>query len=159
MLTTLLILAALFIAARLAVPRLSSSVAEGPLERDGVRRLADCPASPNCQGSDSGREAQRVEPFPMRGSAEETITALAALIERQDRAAIVTRAPDYLHATFTTALMGYTDDVEFLADEPSGTVRVRSASRLGKSDLGANAKRLAALRTAWSATAAPAGNS
>ena len=145
-----LVLGLLFVAFRLAVPRISpGSVAGGPLDRDGARRLADCPDSPNCQGSDASREAQRVEPFPMRGSTDETMDALAALIEARDGAAIASREPDYLHATFTSSLMGYVDDVEFLVDEASASVRVRSASRLGRSDLGANAKRLAALREAW----------
>ena len=137
-----LVLGALFVAARLAVPRVSSSVAQGPIDRDGERRLADCPDSPNCQGSDSSREGQRVAPFPTRGTPAETIAALAALIERHDGAAVIAREPGYLHATFTSSLMGYVDDVEFLVDERSDTVRVRSASRIGRSDLGANAKRV-----------------
>ena len=149
LLTTLLVLAALFLAARVAIPRLSSSVAAGPVERDGQRRLADCPDSPNCQGSDSSRESQRVAPFPMRGSTTETMAALAALLEARPEASVVSRDADYLHATFTSSLMGYTDDVEFLVDESAGEVRVRSASRLGRSDLGANAKRLASLRETW----------
>ena len=49
---------------------------------------------------------------------------------------------------FTTALMGYVDDVEFLYDPAAGVTHVRSASRLGYSDLGANRKRIEALRGA-----------
>ena len=149
-LIVLAVLALLFVAARLAIPRLSSSVARGPVD-DGAagRRLADCPDSPNCQGSDASREGQRVPPLPMRGTPEETMTALAGLIDARPEATIVERGQHYLHATFTSRLMGYVDDVEFLVDEASGSVRVRSASRLGRSDLGANARRLAALREAW----------
>lgn len=149
LLVVLLVLAALFALARLAIPRLSTDVTQGPLQRDGQRRLADCPDSPNCQGSDASREAQRVEPFPMHGTAEETMARLVALVESRPEASVVTRDADYLHATFRSALMGYVDDVEFLVDEVSRSVRVRSASRLGKSDFGANAKRLEALREAW----------
>ena len=147
----LIVLGVAFVALRLAVPRLSSSVASGPLQRGGTRALADCPDSPNCQGSDASRETQRVAPFPMRGTTAETVEALVALIESRDGAAVVTREADYVHATFTTSLMGYTDDVEFLVDETTDTVRLRSASRLGKSDLGANARRVEALREAWTA--------
>ena len=46
--------------------------------------------------------------------------------------------------------MGYTDDVEFLA-MPDGTVGLRSASRLGRSDLGANARRVERIRAALEA--------
>ncbi len=37
-------------------------------------------------------------------------------------------------------------DLELLLDESSGVLHVRSASRIGKSDLGANRKRIEALR-------------
>lgn len=151
---TLLVLLALALGARFALPRLVSSVAGGPIEPaasdgDDARRLADCPGSPNCQGSDSSREEQRVAPFSTKGSTAETMAALETLIGSQERAELVRRDADYLHAVFTTPLMGFADDVEFLVDEASDTVRVRSASRLGHSDLGANAKRLARLREAW----------
>ena len=41
--------------------------------------------------------------------------------------------------------MGFVDDIEFYA-EPSGLIHVRSAARLGKSDLGVNRKRVEAIR-------------
>ncbi|NJM58446.1 MAG: DUF1499 domain-containing protein, partial [Synechococcales cyanobacterium RU_4_20] len=47
--------------------------------------------------------------------------------------------------------MGYVDDVEFYADDATQTLHVRSASRLGKSDLGLNRKRLDAIRAKFSA--------
>jgi len=51
-----------------------------------------------------------------------------------------------LHATYKTPLVGYTDDLELLLDEDSGVLHIRSASRIGRSDLGANRKRIEALR-------------
>jgi uncharacterized protein (DUF1499 family) len=42
--------------------------------------------------------------------------------------------------------MGFVDDVEFLAEPAAGLVHVRSASRLGHSDLGVNRKRIEDLR-------------
>ena len=146
---TLLVIAALLFAVRALIPRFSASVAQGPVERDGGRRLADCPESPNCQGSDSGEAERRVEPLPLKGSADETMDALVALIGARSDAAVASRDGDYLHATFTSSLVGYIDDVEFLVDESAGIVRIRSASRIGHSDLGANARRVEALREAW----------
>ena len=143
-----LVLGAAFVALRLVVPRLGASVAGGP-SAGGERRLADCPGSPNCRGSDASREDRRVAPLPLHGTVEETMTALVALVEDRDGARVVRRDADYLHATFSSPIMGYVDDVEFLVDEASGTVRLRSASRLGRSDLGANARRVEALRAAW----------
>ena len=61
-------------------------------------------------------------------------------------AMVVSQRPDYLYATFTSRLMKYTDDVEFWFDPAAGVVQVRSASRLGHGDMGANRKRIEALR-------------
>jgi uncharacterized protein (DUF1499 family) len=54
--------------------------------------------------------------------------------------------PTYLRATFRSRLFGYEDDVEFRLDIAAGVVHVRSASRVGHSDFGANRKRVEALR-------------
>lgn len=123
-----------------------SGVAEAPLTKVS---LADCGHSPNCQGSASSREAQRVAPFNLRGTVEESMDSLVELIEAQPGAAVETRDANYLHATFTSKIMQYVDDVEFLIDAEREHIDVRSASRLGKSDLGANARRIESLRTAW----------
>ena len=42
--------------------------------------------------------------------------------------------------------MGFVDDVEFFLDENANVIHVRSASRLGNSDLGTNRKRVEAIR-------------
>ena len=43
--------------------------------------------------------------------------------------------------------MRYVDDVEFLEDPSEGVTHVRSASRLGYSDLGANRSRIENIRS------------
>ncbi|MEP0959532.1 DUF1499 domain-containing protein [Microcoleus sp. FACHB-1515] len=43
--------------------------------------------------------------------------------------------------------MGFVDDVEFYLDEAAGVIYVRSASRLGQSDLGVNRKRVETIRS------------
>jgi len=63
-------------------------------------------------------------------------------IERYDSGA---RAP-YLHATATSRVFGFVDDLELLADPDRGLLQVRSASRLGDSDLGVNLRRVEGLR-------------
>jgi uncharacterized protein (DUF1499 family) len=42
--------------------------------------------------------------------------------------------------------MGFVDDVEFFLDEGANVIHVRSASRLGQSDLGVNRKRVETIR-------------
>ncbi|HEY9596037.1 MAG TPA: DUF1499 domain-containing protein, partial [Cyanophyceae cyanobacterium] len=42
--------------------------------------------------------------------------------------------------------MGFVDDVEFFLDDNANVIQVRSASRLGESDLGVNRKRIETIR-------------
>ena len=53
---------------------------------------------------------------------------------------------DYLYAEFSSKIMGYVDDVEFLIDQEANAIQVRSASRLGESDLGVNRERVETIR-------------
>jgi uncharacterized protein (DUF1499 family) len=69
-----------------------------------------------------------------------------AAVESTAGAVVVKADGDYLYARYTTPLMHYTDDVEFWFDRSAGLVQVRSASRLGHGDMGANRKRIEALR-------------
>jgi len=75
-----------------------------------------------------------------------TIAKIAQAIEGLPGAKIVERRDDYVYAQCTTALMRYVDDVEFWADPVAGVVQVRSASRVGRKDLGVNRARIEAIR-------------
>ncbi len=69
-----------------------------------------------------------------------------------ERTSIVSETDNYLYAEFTSKLMGYVDDVEFYFDPSTpGQIQVRSASRLGQSDLGVNRSRVEAIRAALTA--------
>ena len=56
------------------------------------------------------------------------------------------RTETYLHAEDSSAFFGFVDDLELFADRDNNRIQARSESRLGDSDLGVNAARLAALR-------------
>ena len=88
----------------------------------------------------------RIAPLALVGDGPATLARLQALVQATPGAMVVTQRPDYLYATFTSRLMQYTDDVEFWFDPAAGVVQVRSASRLGHGDMGANRKRIEALR-------------
>ena len=96
------------------------------------------------------RAYARIDPLPLVGTGAEagpaTITRLRQLVESTPGAQVEAARPDYLQASFSTRVMKYTDDVEFWFDPAAGVVQVRSASRLGQSDLGANRARIEALR-------------
>ncbi|MGF1496405.1 MAG: DUF1499 domain-containing protein [Elainellaceae cyanobacterium] len=114
--------------------------------KDG--KLAVCPASPNCVNSQSpaADEKHSIEPLPLETTPAEAIAQLKTAIEGMERTKIITASDDYLYAEFTSAIMGFVDDVEFYADSEAGVIHVRSASRLGESDLGVNRKRIEAIR-------------
>lgn len=115
--------------------------------RDG--RLAPCPASPNCVASGAADEAHAIAPLAYRGTPDAALATLAKVVAAQPGATVVVRRDDYLYATFQTPLMGFVDDVEFAALPGRSAIDVRSASRLGYSDLGTNRKRIEAVRAAF----------
>jgi len=138
----------LVVIGRLAMPRLAGSVVGGVVMRDGAQTLADCPGTPNCRNSMSDDADHAVDALPGAGTAAASLDALEAVLANEPGAQVVARRGNYLHATFGSRVMNFTDDVEFLIDSAGERIDVRSASRLGKSDLGANGKRIERLRDA-----------
>lgn len=69
---------------------------------------------------------------------------LLALLASQPRVTVVSTENNYIRAEFTSRLLRFVDDVEFLLGPQA--IEVRSASRLGHSDLGVNRARLEQLR-------------
>lgn len=72
----------------------------------------------------------------------QVLRAMPRVQIRSDRAG-------YLHAEFRSLILRFVDDVEFLIDVKAGVIHVRSASRLGYSDLGVNRSRVETIRTAF----------
>jgi len=75
-----------------------------------------------------------------------TMVRLVELLATAPGAKVEISRPDYVYATFTTRWLKFTDDVEFWLDPANKVIQVRSASRLGESDLGVNRARVEALR-------------
>ncbi len=136
--------------ASICVAGCSGARPDGPGVRDG--RLAPCPASPNCISSQAPREDRThfAEPFRYAGSLEEARRRLLGILAATPRVRIVAAGDRYIHSEFTSAVFRFVDDVEFLFPDEEKVVHVRSASRIGFSDLGANRKRVEALRTLFS---------
>jgi len=140
----------------LALPETPSIVAVGGLfslsgdrpselgVTDGL--LAPCPTSPNCVSSQSRDSKHRIEPLLLEGTPAEAMEKLKAIIADLPRTEIIEATDNYLYAEFTSSLMGFVDDVEFYIDPTEKVIQVRSASRLGESDLGVNRKRIETIR-------------
>jgi uncharacterized protein (DUF1499 family) len=112
--------------------------------RDG--QLSPCPDKPNCVSSQAADQSHFVEPLGFSVPASVAQAALLESLSAMERATVMTREPFYVRAEFTSNTLKFVDDVEFLIDPLSNIIHVRSASRLGYSDLGVNRKRVEAIR-------------
>jgi len=113
--------------------------------KDG--QLKACPTSPNCVSSQASDPEHFIEAIAT-SDPDATFARIAELVAADDAAEIVTKDDDYLYAEYTSKLMGFVDDVEFWIDRDASEIAVRSASRLGESDLGVNRQRVEAIRKA-----------
>ena len=116
-------------------------------------QLAQCPDSPNCVLSQGAQDEQHaIAPISYSGAPLDAKAALERVLAESPRTKIKNSTEYYIHAEFTSAIFRFVDDVEFLiepASESAGVIHVRSASRVGYSDLGANRKRVEKLRAAF----------
>jgi len=105
-------------------------------------QLVACPESPNCISSyevDEGHSVNAIE-----GNAD-TLVELAKHIDSFEQTKIIEQSTDYVYATYQSKVFGFVDDLELYFDGEA--IQVRSASRVGYSDLGANLKRVESLRS------------
>jgi len=110
-------------------------------------RLSPCPGSPNCVSSEEEGSSQ-IDPLSFKGTPEQAWDCLRGAVVNGG-GKIEEDASPYLWATFRTKLFRFVDDIEFRMDVASQIVHVRSASRVGYSDLGANRKRVETLRSSF----------
>jgi uncharacterized protein (DUF1499 family) len=94
------------------------------------------------------RKYADIAPLALKGDGPATLAKIKAIVEGMHGAKVVKSEPGYLYAQFTTRLMKYVDDVEFWFDPAANVIHVRSASRVGRGDLGVNRKRIEAVRAA-----------
>ncbi len=119
--------------------------------------LPVCPATPNCVCSEPGTpDDRRVDAFPL--SADDADDGpgdplaawgllKAAIDDRGGTLQSDTGA--VLHAVFKTPVLRFPDDLFARLDGSAGVIQIRSSSRVGRSDLGANRRRVEALRTSY----------
>lgn len=116
--------------------------ADGQLQPCGAR---------HCVSSLSDDPVYAIEPLQYHGTRSVAHATLLGALNGMPGVAVVTDTPDYVHATATTALMRYVDDMEFVLAPDAALIQLRSSSRLGYSDLGANRQRIEALRERFKA--------
>jgi uncharacterized protein (DUF1499 family) len=110
--------------------------------KDG--RLAACPASPNCVSSQAGDERHRIAPLAFIGDPDAAFARLKQVLARRKDTTVIEEQAGYLRVELRTTF--FVDDGEFLLDPERAVIQVRSASRLGYSDLGKNHSRMEEIR-------------
>jgi uncharacterized protein (DUF1499 family) len=104
--------------------------------------LPPCPPSPNCV-STQATDSVHAMPAIFFDAPVETVEAEArrALLA-EPRLTLVDEGPGYLHAEARSRIFRFLDDVQILVDPSARVVHFRSASRVGRGDLGVNRARM-----------------
>ncbi|MDP2163039.1 MAG: DUF1499 domain-containing protein [Hydrogenophaga sp.] len=91
-----------------------------------------------------------IEPLPLKGGdVVASLSALSKALQSVPGVTVLDQQPDYLYAQAQTRWLKFVDDMEFWANPATGAVELRSASRLGREDFGANRQRIEAVRAAY----------
>lgn len=112
-------------------------------------RLTLCGQKPNCVSSADPRPDYFIAPFTFSDSLlgrDVVFFKLKEVLLKTPGYKLDSESKAYLHFTQTTKLFGFVDDLELHLVDESEAIEVRSASRVGTSDLGVNRKRIEGLR-------------
>jgi len=108
-------------------------------------RLRPCPGSPNCVSSEEEGIPSWIEPLAFEDEPEIAWGRVGGAV-RDIGGKVQEDSDGYLWATFTSLVFRFVDDLELRMDAEARVIHVRSASRVGYSDLGVNRKRVEKLR-------------
>lgn len=106
-------------------------------------QLQRCATSPNCVVSEFYDDTKHyLDPIVLGDQQEQNAmeTASQALVAMGGRVTAMNDA--YIASEFKSSLFGFVDDFELRLDQDKHVLHFRSSSRVGYSDLGANAKRV-----------------
>ncbi|NOT12325.1 MAG: DUF1499 domain-containing protein [Methylococcaceae bacterium] len=110
------------------------------------KSLPACPDSPNCVSSQTQDTDHYIAPFEIIGDPHKAWSALRNAVIGKGRMVIVHETPDSLAAEATSLVFRFIDDIDAILDIDARIIHIRSASRIGYSDLGVNRRRMEILR-------------
>lgn len=125
--------------------------ADGAGGEGAPAQLPPCPSSPNCVSSDAPEGSQHVAPFVIEGSPEKAWSTAMQIMAEWPRTTVVAEGSGMARFECRSAFFRFVDDVELQLRSDQDLIAVRSASRVGYSDFGANRKRVEGLREALQA--------
>ena len=139
---SLLVIIALFILGYMSHSGEAHGLVEG--------RLKPCPDKPNCVSSEFVSDAKHyIEPLVYSAGEAERVRPWLKTIIVEMGGSIQVEETDYLAATFTSSVFRFVDDLELRIDAGQKTIHLRSASRAGHGDGGANRKRVERLKNSF----------
>jgi uncharacterized protein (DUF1499 family) len=94
-------------------------------------------------------KAHSIAPLNWVGNLEQSKLRLRQAVLKSGNATFVEETETYWHVEFRSLILRFVDDVEFLFDRDSQVIHVRSASRVGYSDLGVNRRRVEKIRNLY----------
>lgn len=114
-------------------------------------QLTACPISPNCVNSQAKDALHAVHPITVADTPPVVKQRILHALGEMERVKVIVAHDDYIAAEASSQIFRFVDDVEFYFPATTSTgavtaVQVRSASRLGLSDLGVNRKRVETIR-------------
>lgn len=114
-------------------------------------RLAPCTDKPNCVCSEYKSDTPHyIEPISLVPTEPAPMLLLKNIISEMG-GAVQTGNDTYLAATFTSAMFRFVDDLELRVDSDRQQIHIRSASRIGYSDMGVNRQRVMELKRLYQA--------
>lgn len=112
-------------------------------------QLTPCPSNPNCVSSQAADKEHYIQPISFTGTPQDAHDKLLQTVNALEQTKVTVVQENYIRVEFTSKIFRFVDDVEFYfpaTNTEQIIINVRSASRIGYSDLGANQKRIEQIR-------------
>lgn len=111
-------------------------------------QLSPCPDSPNCVASQNADVDHAIAPLSYQTDRETARDIVLKVLSVVPRTQVVEQTDNYIRFESSSRLLGFVDDGEFYFPKDEAVIHLRSASRLGKSDLEVNRRRIEQIRLA-----------
>jgi len=110
-------------------------------------KLAKCPDKPNCVCSEQKDDVNHyIDSIAIpQNTTFDSLPILKNIILDMG-GTIQAESENYVAATFSSSIFGFADDFEIRIDPVQKVIHIRSAARVGYSDMGVNKKRTESLR-------------
>jgi uncharacterized protein (DUF1499 family) len=117
-------------------------------ETSALAIMAPCPTTPNCVVSKGANAEHQIEPLTYQGDRNTAYADLLKVLTVVPRTVVTEKTATYIRAESTSRIFHFVDDLEFYFSPNDKLIQIRSAARVGESDLGVNRRRLEQIRLA-----------